>query len=77
MSRLLTAEQKDDRVSICTDFRDRDQNDPNFMPSVITGSEFLIYVYEPETKNITISTTEESAAGEVQYQEYVDCDLRY
>jgi len=37
--RLLTAEQKDDRVSICTDLRDRDQNDPNFMFSVITGDE--------------------------------------
>jgi len=34
---LLTAEQKDDRVSICTDLRDRAQNDPNFMSSVITG----------------------------------------
>ena len=28
--RHLTAEQKDDRVSFCTD-RDRAQNDPNFM----------------------------------------------
>jgi len=34
---LLTAEQKDDRVSICTDLRERAQNDPNFMSSVITG----------------------------------------
>jgi len=33
--RLLTAEQKDDRVSICTDLRERAQNDPNFMSSVI------------------------------------------
>ena len=31
--RLLTVEQKDDRVSICTDLRDRAQNDPNFMSS--------------------------------------------
>ena len=31
--RLLTAEQKDDRVSICTDLRDRAQNNPNFMSS--------------------------------------------
>ena len=37
--RLLTAEQKDERVSICTDLRDRAQNDPNFMSSVITGDE--------------------------------------
>jgi histone-lysine N-methyltransferase SETMAR len=39
LPRLLTAEQKDDRVSICTDLRDRAQNDPNFMSSVITGDE--------------------------------------
>ena len=37
--RLLTAEQKDDSVSVCTDLRDRTQNDPNFMSSVITGDE--------------------------------------
>jgi len=37
--RLLTAEQKDDRVSIRTDLRDQAQNDPNFMSSVITGDE--------------------------------------
>jgi len=34
---LLTAEQKDDHVSICTDLSDQAQNDPNFMSSVITG----------------------------------------
>ena len=47
------------------------------MSSVITDDEFLVYGYDPETKHIIISTTEESAAGEVQYQEYVDCDLQY
>ena len=30
---LLTAEQKDDRMSICTDLREQAQNDPNFMSS--------------------------------------------
>jgi len=39
MPRLLTAEQKDDRVSICTDLPERAQNNPNFMSSVITGEE--------------------------------------
>jgi hypothetical protein len=34
---LLTAEQKDDRVSICTDLSDGAQNNPNFMSSIITG----------------------------------------
>jgi len=38
--RLLTAEQKDDRVLNCTDLRDQAQNDPNFMSLVITGDEW-------------------------------------
>jgi len=51
--RLLTAEQKNDRVSICTDLRDRAQNDLNFMSSVITGDECWVYGYDPETKQIS------------------------
>ena len=49
---LLTAEQKDDRVSLCTDLHDRAQNDPNFMSLVITGDECWIYAYGPETKQM-------------------------
>jgi hypothetical protein len=37
--RLLTAEQKDDCMSISTDFHERAQNDPNFKSSVITVDE--------------------------------------
>jgi len=51
--RLLTAEQKDDRVSICTYLCDRAQNDPNFMSSVITGDECWVYRYDPETKQMS------------------------
>jgi len=51
--RLLTAEQKDNRVSICTDLRDRAQNDPNFMSLVITGDECWVYGYDPETKQMS------------------------
>ena len=53
MPRLLTAEQKDDGVSICTDLRERAQNDPNFMSSVTTGDESWVYVYDPETKQMS------------------------
>jgi len=53
MPPLLTAEQKDDRVSICTDLRDRAQNDPNFMSSVISGDECWVYGYDPETKQMS------------------------
>ena len=51
--RLLTAEQKDGRVSVCTDLRDRAQNDPNFMSSVNTGDECWIYGYDPETEQMS------------------------
>jgi len=51
--RLLTAEQKDDRVSICTDLHDRAQNDLNFMSSVITGDKCWFYRYDPETKQMS------------------------
>ena len=51
--RLLTVEQKDDRVSICTDLRERAQNNPNFMSSVITGDESWVYGYGPETKQMS------------------------
>ena len=51
--RLLTVEQKDNRVSICTDLCDRAQNNPNFMSSVITGDECWVYGYDPETKQMS------------------------
>jgi len=50
---LLTAEQKDDCMSFCTDLRDRAQNNPNFMSLVITGDECWIYGYDPETKQMS------------------------
>ena len=51
--RFLTAEQKDDQVSICTDLHDQAQNDPNFVSSVITGDERWVYGYDPETKQMS------------------------
>ena len=50
--RLLTVEQND-RVSICTDLRDRAQNNPNFMSSVITGEECWVYGCDTETKQMS------------------------
>jgi len=51
--RLLTAQQKDDRVSVCTDLHERAQNDLNFMSSVITGDKSWVYRYDPETKQMS------------------------
>ena len=51
--RLLMAEQKDDRMSVCTDLREWAQNNPNFMSSVVTGDEFWVYRYDPETNQMS------------------------
>ena len=40
-------------MSICIDLRDRAQNDPNFMSSVITGDKCWVYGYDPETKQMS------------------------
>jgi hypothetical protein len=48
--RLLTPEQKELRIAICQELRQRALGDPSFMPRVITGDESSVYRYDPETK---------------------------
>ena len=48
---LLTAEKKDDRVSVCIDLRGRAQNEPNFM-LIITGDECWVYGNHLETQQM-------------------------
>jgi len=48
--RLLTPEQKDHRVAICQELRQRALDDPSFMLRVITGDKSWVYGYDPETK---------------------------
>jgi histone-lysine N-methyltransferase SETMAR len=50
MPRLLTPEQKEHRVAICQELRQRALDDPFFMSRVITGDESWVYRYDPETK---------------------------
>lgn len=48
--RLLTGEQKENRVSVCMEIKDRLDAHPDFMAKIITGDESWIYGYDPETK---------------------------
>ncbi|VVC42342.1 Hypothetical protein CINCED_3A014311 [Cinara cedri] len=50
VSRLLTEQQKQGRVELCSPLKEKFQNDPNFFPKVITGNESWCYRYDPETK---------------------------
>eukprot|EP00106_Octopus_bimaculoides_P001199 XP_014768641.1 PREDICTED: uncharacterized protein LOC106868045 [Octopus bimaculoides] len=47
---LLTTEQKEHRVDVCQDLRQRAADDSSFMSRIITGDECWVYMYDPETK---------------------------
>jgi histone-lysine N-methyltransferase SETMAR len=48
--RILTPEQKEQRLSISLELRDRVTSDPNLFQNLITGDESWMYGYDPETK---------------------------
>jgi len=48
--RILTADQKQQRVNVCTVIRQLVSDDETFLFRVITGDESWIYGYDPETK---------------------------
>jgi hypothetical protein len=48
--RILTPEQKEQRLSISLELCDRVTSDPNFFQNLITGDESWVYGYDPETK---------------------------
>ena len=50
-SRILTAEQKEWRLSVATNMLQEAVSDENVMGQIITGDETWVYAYDPETKN--------------------------
>src|SRR5215469_8516208 len=48
--RLLTEEQKQNRVTVSQELLDRSNTDENFLKNVITGDETWVYSYDVETK---------------------------
>jgi len=48
--RILTADQKQQRVNICAELRQFASDDETFLSRVITGDESWVYGYDPETK---------------------------
>ena len=50
LPRILTDDQKQQRVNICTELCQLASNDETFLSRVITGDESWVYGYEPETK---------------------------
>ena len=48
--RIVTADQKQQRVNVCTELRQLASDDETFLSRVINGDESWIYGYDPETK---------------------------
>ncbi|XP_042202985.1 protein GVQW3-like [Homarus americanus] len=56
--RLLTYEQKENRVTVSQELFDRSNADENFLKNVITGDETWVYSYDVETKGSSRSRLE-------------------
>jgi len=48
--RILTTDQKQHRVNVCTELHHLASNDETLLSRVITGDESWVYGYDPETK---------------------------
>jgi hypothetical protein len=48
--RFLTNDQKQQRVNVCLELREKANGGPNFISRIIAGDESWIYGYVPETK---------------------------
>ena len=52
--RLLTDDQKQNRVDVSQELLDRANGDDNFLKNVITGDETWVYGYDVESPIITV-----------------------
>jgi hypothetical protein len=50
VARILTADQKQQQVNVCTELRQLASDDETFLSGIITGVESWVYGYDPETK---------------------------
>jgi len=48
--RLLSVEQKQQRLDVCLDLKENAAKNPSFLLNVVTGDETWVYAYDPETK---------------------------
>jgi hypothetical protein len=46
---LLTSDQKQRRINVCLELREKANEEPTFISRIITGDESWIYGYDPET----------------------------
>ena len=54
MPRLLSVDQKQQRLDVCLDLKENAANDLSFLSNVIMGDKTWVYAYDPETKTQSI-----------------------
>jgi len=51
--RLLSNDQKEHRIPVCTQLTEQVKKDVNFISTIITGDECWVFGYDPETKQLS------------------------
>jgi hypothetical protein len=72
---IFTADQKQQRVDVCTELRQLASDDETFLSRVITGDESWVYGYDPETKQKSsqsrhVTKAKKGQTGEKKCQEH-------
>jgi hypothetical protein len=74
--RILTVDQKQQRVNVCTELRQLASDDETFLSRIIIGDKSWVYGYDPETKRQSSQwkspspTPKKDQTGEKQSQEH-------
>ena len=63
--RLLSEDQRANRLGVCREMKDQLRTDPDFLSKIITGDESWCYGYDPETKQ-TIKSMEKCIISETK-----------
>jgi hypothetical protein len=50
VTKLLSNYQKEHHVAICSQLKEKTENNPTFIFTIITADESWVYEYDPETK---------------------------
>ena len=68
VQRVLTVEQKKQRLSISLELRDRAASDSSFLVNVIKGDEIWVYGYDPETRVRSAEWKSPTSPHAIQHQ---------
>jgi hypothetical protein len=48
--RVLSTDQKEYRIAVCTELKEQAENNPNFISTIFTDDKFWVFGYDPKMK---------------------------